>query len=159
MSAIADRTREALDRLSALFLDGGVLPIAATPEAWAQHHLFPDPGECHRRFGWVPPFLEEDRPHRPACRCGLCAAHQRPATTIQAAFCPELIAEQTADLDDVSFAGYLHAVFFTMVQHLVLLDVPAEDREVLVDDALYEACPEGLRLLSEVQFAVLDRLV
>lgn len=92
------------------------------------------------RFGWMPPYQ---------------VSPEDPDTWV-VVFCPELIAETTAFLDDDELQAYLDiikAFINGVVEHPELAPSQAER---LVEDDVYEKDPAALELLSRVQVWALD---
>jgi hypothetical protein len=91
------------------------------------------------RFGWMPPV-------------GLLSANE----LIVISFCPELIAETTAWLDDDALENYL-VVIGTYLSAFVA-DLDADQVEVFrrTQDDLATSCPDALTLVSEVELRALD---
>lgn len=154
---VTDRTVEVMDRLNAHCLYIGILPAAKIKEQWATADLY-DPSNLHRPYGWVPPFHEPEIAHPEICPCAACAAGANVATFVLR-FCPEIIAEQSVEvgLDDEHFTLYLDVIEYLISMFVLHRDKPWDEREALVDKALWDEAEDSLKLLTSVQMAVLDR--
>jgi hypothetical protein len=149
------RVDQLTDRLVDHFLEAAVLPQPMLKWEWLVSDI-PDPTGVNKQFGWVPPFAIEGE-HPDYCRCSACAAGDD-VETIVAPFCPELIAEQTADLDDAAFEQYVDVIDFCSSLHIIHRHRPADERQRLVDNALYDQAPGSMELQNAVQMRVLDRM-
>lgn len=77
------------------------------------------------------------------------------------AFCPELIAQQTADLNEEDLNDYLTAIFWILDRHIVLLwenpEMSRDERHRQIEDDLYDIGAGSIDLLNHVQLKVLDQ--
>lgn len=156
MDRVAARADRLTDRLVEHFLEAACLPQPLLKWEWMTREL-PDPANVNRPFGWVPPF-PADGEHPEPCRCSACLAGDE-VETILAPFCPELIAEQTADLDDEAFDQYLDVIDFCTSLHIIHRHLAADERQRLVDSMLYDQAPGSMELQNAVQMRVLDRML
>lgn len=153
---INDRARRITERLVTNFLMAAVVPKPMTKFEWATTAELSDPSNLHRPYGWVSPFTVGG-PHPEGCGCSGCVAGDNPEM-ILAPFCPTLIAEQTADLDDDIFEKYVDTLEFCTSWHIVHRDLSWEDRERTVDDLLYDTAHGSMELLNAIQMGILDRM-
>lgn len=154
---LVDRILYVHDRLSEQCLDIGVVPQAMSKDEWDRADLV-DPSNLHRRYGWVPPIVGGPDEHHPdGCACSACQEGRDPELIIQP-FCPELIAEQSleAELDDQHFAMYVDVLDYSVSMHIAHRDLPWEQREVMVDKALFDEAEDSMRLQNAVQMRILD---
>lgn len=149
------RSRRVEDRLVAHFREAGVVPVPMSKFEWASPDLS-DPSRLHRPYGWVPPCPTEGS-HPDGCGCSACR-EGRDVELIVAPFCPALIAEQTAALDDATFERYLDVIGYVGSLHIVHRDLPWGERERKVEESLYETAPGSMQLLNQVQMAILDEI-
>jgi hypothetical protein len=70
-------------------------------------------------------------------------------------FSPNLIAAQTAELEEDAFVAYLDVVDVHVLLHVTHYANP--DVERIVDKAIYDLAPGSAAVLSEVMMTVLDR--
>lgn len=155
---MSDRTIEARtglvnDRFVAHFLDAAVVPRPMTKFEWSTA-AFVDPSRLHKPYGWMPPF-GLDGEHPTGCACYACERGEN-VELILAPFCPALIAEQTAHLDDHMLEHYLDAVDYMTSLQIAYRSMAWQERERLIDLALYEAAPGSMEILNEVQMLALD---
>lgn len=99
--------------------------------------LFPPDTWTGSPFGWDPPYQHE----------GLFVLR----------YCPDIIANHTADLFVDDCDDYLRAVVSCALLHVIHQDVPAEQRVAVVEGALYDTAPGTIAVLSRVQMAALDK--
>jgi hypothetical protein len=94
------------------------------------------------RFGWLPPIWLD-----------------RAKREVVIAFCPEQIERTTAESDDDEFQIYLDCCLQLVAGCVALLDTEddAMVRYRLAEDKLIEAVPIAFQVLSDVQFAAVDR--
>jgi hypothetical protein len=71
-------------------------------------------------------------------------------------FDPDVVAAQTAHLDDEQFIAYLDVVEFVADTHVTLYELPFDERLRWVEDELYDCFPGSLRLWTDVQVRALD---
>lgn len=129
-----NRTTLIEERLLRSFVEIGAKPRSLTPGQWA---LLPaEEGNSRRMLGWTAPMAENgwDTP-----------------------FCPQLIAESSAGLSDEDLEFYLQAIEYATAKEVVFNHLPAAERIAAADDAMLAIAEDSLRLISEVQLAVLDR--
>lgn len=96
-----------------------------------------DPTNLHRPFGFAVPF-------------------RRDAEVI-VQVCPELVALQSAELDDETFTDYLNALEWHIDVHIVHLDLPIAEAEEIVDRRLAEDALGSMALMNSVQARALDQ--
>lgn len=154
---LVDRILYVNDRLTEQCLEIGVLPRALTKAHWLTADLN-DPSNLHRQYGWVPPIIGGPDEHHPAgCPCSGCVEGRDPEMITQP-FCPELVAEQSfeADLDDQQFEMYVDVLDYSVSMHIIHRDLPWQEREALVDKALFDEAEDSMRLQNVVQMRILD---
>lgn len=131
-----DRTASSIEaRMTAHFEDIGAHPIALDRDAWAD--LPPEPGNSRRALGFTMPLPDEGW---------------------MAPFCPAIIHETSAFLDDDSFQAYIDAVIYLVDTELTMYGVPATDRIAAADRQLLETAEGSMRLVSEVELHRLDSM-
>ena len=152
-----NRTEQVTLRLSSHILDVGILPMYLSKEAWAKAEL-EDPSNLHKPFGWAPPIAgDPDASHPENCSCYHCSNGDDPEV-IWLPFCADIIAEQSAHLDDEQFSNYLDVITWTISMQITYRHLPWEEREALIDKQLVDDAEGSMRLLNEVQMAVLDTI-
>ena len=135
---IAERTKLVNDRLVFHFEDIGCVLQPMSKFEWATAQL-EDPSNLHRPYGWVPPFTDEKG-------------------AIFAPYCPSLIAEQTAHLDDGDFESYLSGIEFITALQIANRNLPWQERERVIEERIWAEGKDTLSLMSAVQMAVLDKM-
>lgn len=75
-------------------------------------------------------------------------------------FCPDLIAEQIAHLDEDDRQHYVEMILWFCDRHVVLAheepDLDEDDRHRRIEDELYDRAPGSLDLVSAVELNALD---
>lgn len=142
------RTELITDRLELHWATMPGVAVSTPPaEGWWAHigpAAIEDPDEySNARFGWSWPVPNED----PALDAGLIAP-----------FCPEIIDQQTAHLDDHDFDTYLNAIVW-MCDMFIAYTYETPDihqRATRVENELFDTAHGSIATLSEVQLRVLD---
>src|SRR5262245_57741741 len=141
MDAIAARVDRLTERLVEHFFEAAVIPHPMLRWEWLACG-FEDPTGANRPFGWVPPFTTEGT-HPDHCRCAGCRDGDD-VEMILAPFCPELIVEQTAHLDDDQFEQYIDVIDYCTSLHIVHRHKPPIERQRIVDSCLYDQAPGSM---------------
>lgn len=115
----------------------GVGPAIPSRETWTAYPLPPS-----LQTGWLPPVIAADDP------------------PLMIAFCPEIIADQTNELDDHDLSAYLDMIEFSMSRHVQYFieqpDTAVEDRTVMILDELYDNNADAAAFFLEIQARALD---
>lgn len=92
-------------------------------------------------FGWSWPIAHDDPP-------------------ILVPYCPEIIDEQTADLNETDFVSYLEIIEWVVDTHITMWETESDPvvRTALIEDELGEQFPSKLNVWMQVRLAVLDRM-
>lgn len=141
-----NRAKLIQDRLDSLFLNKMYVAVS-TPdkETWESYPL-PD----GYRYGWLSPQpLGSDDVDDPQW---------------MVSYCPEVIADQTAWLDEDALSAYLDLTEAVILRHIALLEeqpgLTDTERSRMVEDEIIDALVDAdnnvLALYAEVQMRVLD---
>lgn len=127
-----NRTTVVIDRIAKFCEELGPIPVYVfDANTWAQI-----PGRSvNEQFGFTYPM-----PGKPA------------------AFCPELIAEQTEFLDDTQFNSYMDILEYVLALHIARAvdDVPFHVRRMAIDEELWGLRQGAMTFFSNVQMKILD---
>lgn len=148
-----NRIEHVTARLTDMLHDIGCVAQPLSKFEWLNTPLA-DPSNLHRMYGWVPPFLV-DGPHPVPCLCSACDAGAS-VETVVGAFSPELIAEQTAFLDDRHFEAYVDTIHWSFSMHILHRHLPWDEKEALVDKAMYDVAEDSMVLQNDVQMFILE---
>jgi hypothetical protein len=130
-----DRIERIAQRLSSHYEEMDVVVRPCGIEQWATSDLV-DPDNS-RLFGWVPPHRE--------------------GAAVVFPFCPELIAQQAATLDDLFFEAYIDVIQFTCDLAIAYHEIEDPyERSRMIDKRLVDAAEGSMRLLNRVQMEALD---
>lgn len=131
---MTDRAQQIYEQFEELFFKRmrcGFAPM--DKEAWEAMGLGHEFG-----FGWLPPMKVEHG--------------------VIVSFCADVIAEQTAELDDVDFETYVGTIEHRISRHVQWIDeLDLDARRIKVENELYEKAPAAFELISEVESAALAK--
>lgn len=94
------------------------------------------------RFGWMLPIIRPEDAEGPR---------------VLVAYSPEIIAEQTADLDEQRLDTYLTGIEFLIMTHVGFIGQHEPDTaRRMAEDALYDINPAALALMTDTQMKALS---
>jgi hypothetical protein len=132
---MTERTQFIEERLRPHYEEMDIDVLVFTKEQWADVGS-PDP-TGNRRFGWIPPYEEGQEVLFPVC--------------------PEIIAEQTEDLDDLLFGAYVDVIQFTCDLSIAYHGIEDDyERARMIDKRLLDTAAGSMRLINRVQMRALD---
>lgn len=135
MSNTGKRREAIIHRLASHILeDLRCAVVTPSKQSWSFYQL-----SAPYRFGWMPPVQVVD---------------DTPALLVS--FCPELIAETTAWLDDEQLDVYLTVVEAFIDAMVAQFSEPVAEVYHRVQNSLYETAPDALALVSQVEVRALD---
>lgn len=135
---IEERTEVVRVRLATYILrELGCAAVTPLKEDWLDFNL-----DGPYRFGWMPPV-------------GLLPNND----LIVISFCPELVAETTAWLDDDDLEDYLAAISAHLTAFVTDMDADVTEVFRRTQDDIAESAPSVLDLVSQVELRALDESI